>query len=193
MFPFDRRVYFINKDFQSRFILRFVLTTSFWALAAVALFTVIAGRRLQDVLYSPHISIQSSVELLMPSALQAHLLSFVLFGAVLFLALRALWKRLSLPLYSLKKDIARIAAGDLVSGVSLREGEEFQDLAFELDGMRNGLRSRFSLLKERRTALSEAVRELERAVWKGTPSLAQAAAVKKAAEQLRGGLDGFSN
>ena len=192
MFPFDRRVYFINKDFQSRFIIRFVITTTVWALAAVALFTFIAGKRLEDVLYSPHISIQSSVELLMPSAFQAYVLSLILFTGILIFAFRALWKRLSLPLYSMKKDIARIAAGDLASGVSLREDEEFQELAFDLDGMRSRLRNKFSLLKERRAALSESVAELEKAVWKGTPSISHVAAVKKAAEQLKGDLDGFT-
>lgn len=192
MFPFDRRVYFIKKDFQARFIVRFVLSTTIWAVATVSLFTFIAERRLDDVLYSPHINIQSSIELLMPSVFLAHVISVLLFTAILVYAISALWRRLSRPLYSLKKDVARIAAGDLVGGVSLGEEEEFQDLAIDLDEMRTGLRQKFIRLKDGKDALTEAALELERAVWKGGPSVNHAAAMKKAVDRLKGELDGFT-
>lgn len=187
----SRRIYLVKKDFQGKFILRFVLSTTVWILATVSLLTLMLQRRLEDVLYSPHINIRTSVDLLMPSTLQAHLLSLVLFTAILLYAIHALWRRLAPPLYSLKKDIARVASGDLAGGVALREDEEFQDLAQVLDGMRTDLRQKFIRIKEREGELSAAVAELDRSVLKGNPSLQQTASLKSAAARMREELNGF--
>lgn len=187
-----RRNYFIKKNFQTRFILRFVVTTTIWAVAAVSLFVMMAERRIEDVLYSPHINVRSAVELVMPSLLSAHLLSLILFTVLLLLAVRGLWKRLSPPLYSLKRDIMRLAAGDLVSGIALSEGDEFQDLAADLDRMRSGLRERFIRLKERQKVLSESAAELQKAVLKSKDASDELKRVKDAIGRMKEELDGFS-
>ena len=187
-----RKIYFIKKDFQFRFILRFVITTTVWGAATVSLFTVMAGKRLEEFLYSPHINIKTTAELLMPSAIHAHIISLLFFTALLAYAIRALWKKLGGPLYSLKKDITRMTSGDLVSGVALRGDEEFQDLASDLDRMRGELRDRFVRLKEREDALSAAVSTLDRAVLKGSPSADHLSAVREATAKMKQELKGFT-
>ncbi len=187
-----RKNYFIKKDFQTRFIVRFVVTTTVWAAAAVSLFALLGSRRLEEVLYSPHINIRTTTELLMPSALQAHAISLALFAAILGYAIYALWKRLSVPLYCLKKDLARVSAGDLGSGITLREGEEFRDLASDLDGMRNGLRQKFARVKGAHETLSAAASDLERAVLKGRPSAQDVASLRSAVERMKEELNGFT-
>jgi methyl-accepting chemotaxis protein len=191
MMPISRRSYFIKKDFQSRFILRFAAGATLWIVATVSLLFLLMQRRIEDVLYSPHINIRTSIDLLMPSALQAHVYTFVLFTAILLFAVRALWKRLSPPLYSLKKDITRIAAGDLLSGVALGEDEEFQDLAAVLDRMRSDLRQRFIRIKDHAAGLSAAVEALDRAVLKGNPTIQLAAEIKKTVERMKEEVHGF--
>jgi methyl-accepting chemotaxis protein len=187
-----RKIYFIKKDFQTRFIVRFVVTTTIWAAAAVSLFALLGNRRLEEVLYSPHINIRTTMELLMPSALQAHVISLALFAAILVYAIYALWKRLSVPLYCLKKDLARVSAGDLGSGITLREGEEFRDLASDLDGMRSGLRQKFVRVKDAHETLSAAASDLERAVLKGRPSAQHVASLRSAVERVKEELNGFT-
>ena len=190
--PLFRRVYFIQKDFQSRFILRFVLTITIWAVAAISLFLLMAERKMEELLYSPHITVKTTAELLMPSIFQAHALALVLFTGILLYALHSLWKRLSVPLYSLKKDITRIAMGDLVSGVVLRDDEEFQGLAKDVDNMRSSLRRSFVRLKERHLELSGAARELEKALLKGKLSAGEVAALQKKVSQMQEELRAFS-
>lgn len=189
---FGRKIYFIKKDFQSRFIVRFVVITTIWATAAIALFTLMAERKLQEVLYSPHITVSTTAELLLPSAFQAHLISLLLFTVILLVSIHALWKRLSVPLHSLKRDIVRIAGGDLVSGVALREDEEFQDLAADLDGMRGELRRKVAGMKERHAELSEAAEAMEKALLKGTLSADQVAAFREKVSWMREELHEFT-
>lgn len=187
-----RRVYLISRDFQSRFILRFVITTTVWAVLSISLFTLIAKRELDDVLYSPHINLRTTVDLLMPSVVQAHIASLVLFTVILIFAVRALWRRLSGPLYSLKKDIVRISGGDLVGGVVLREEEEFQDLAGVLDRMRTDLRKKFTSIRGRHDELSATVLELDRALARGSLPAERMLSVRTALERMREDLNGFS-
>ncbi len=189
---FGRKIYFIKKDFQSRFIVRFVVITTVWATGAIALFALMAERKLQEVLYSPHITVSTTAELLMPSAFQAHLISLLLFTVILLYAIHALWKRLSVPLHSLKKDIVRIAGGDLVSGVALREEEEFQDLAADLDGMRGELRRKVTAMKERHEELSEAAEAIEKALIRGTLSADQVAVFREKVLWMREELHEFT-
>jgi methyl-accepting chemotaxis protein len=192
MAVYRRRVYLISRDFQSRFILRFVMTTTVWVVLSISLFTLIAQRKLEDVLYSPHINLRTTVDVLMPSAVQAHVASLILFTAILVLAVRALWRRLSGPLYSLKKDIVRISGGDLVGGVVLREDEEFQDLAGMLDRMRTDLRRKFTSIRGRNDELSATILDLDRALARGTLPAERVLAVKTAVERIREDLNGFS-
>jgi methyl-accepting chemotaxis protein len=192
MGPSNRKIYLVKKDFQSRFILRFVITTTVWAAVTVSLFTLMAGKRLEEFLYSPHINIKTTAELLMPSAVHAHIISLLFFVALLVYAIRSLWKKLAGPLYSLKKDITRITLGDLVSGVALRGDEEFQDLASDLDRMRGELRDKFVRLKEREEELSVAVSTLDRAALKGAASSDHVSAIREATAKMREELKGFT-
>ena len=187
-----RRNYFINKDFQSRFILRFVLTTTVWAIAAILLFTYFAKKKLEEALYSSHLTVSSPGELLLSSTVFAHAIALVLFVFLLAYAVYTLWKKLSFPLYMLKKDLARIAGGDLVTEVSLREEDEFQDLAAEVNAMRKELDSKLVKIKDGHAALAAAVSELRRAVLRDNPSSTPVGPLKEAIERMKEGLNAFT-
>ena len=187
-----RRNYFINKDFQIRFIQRFLVTTTVWAVAAASLFAYFAKLRLQGALYSSHLTIKSTAELLGPSTLLAHAIALVLFAALLAYAIYALWKKLSVPLYMLKKDLVRIASGDLVNDVTLREEDEFQKLAAEIDEMRKELRRKLIRIKEKHADVSTAVSGLDRVLLQGQPVSNQAESIKAAAARLLEELHAFT-
>ncbi len=184
--PFiTRKIFFIKKDFQTRFILRFILVAIIWAAASIVLFASLAGRRLDSVRYSSHVDIATMKELLLPITVGAHAISLLVFAGILAYTIRTLWRRLSPPLFSLKKDIARIAAGDLMSEVSLSREEEFQDLAADLDGMRRGLRDKVVHIQKQQPLLSAAAVDLNNAFLKGGLSSSHVEALRTAVERMR--------
>jgi methyl-accepting chemotaxis protein len=187
-----RRNFFINKDFQSRFILRFAGAATIWSVAAALLFTFFAKERLRDALYSSHLTLRPAGEFLMPTALYAHGIALVLFTLILAYAIHALWKRLAAPLFMLKKDIARITSGDLVNRVLLREEDEFQELAAGADAMRSELGAKFVRIKEQHGALVRAIAGLDRAFLQGLPLNGHVAAVKETAARFHEELDVFA-
>lgn len=186
----NRKIYFIKKDFQTRFILRFVITATLWAIGSVILFIVMAGKRLQDIRYSPHISVRTTSELLLPSVLTSQVVTLLIFTGILAYAIYVLWKKLSIPLYSIKKDITRIGTGDLLTPVTLRE-EEFQDLAGDLDRMRNELKEKIARIRDRHAVLSNSAFELQKSILKGNPSVLHSSLLRDAAARLKEELHGF--
>lgn len=187
----NRRTYYIQKDFQSRFILRFVAVATVWAGATILLFTYLAEKRLDAIRYASHLDIKTMSDLLLPVTIGVQVISLLAFAGILASTIDSLWKRLSPPLFSIKKDITRIAAGDLASEVSLSKDEEFQKLAADLDGMRQGIREKIVRLKEQQAALSSASEELSRAVLEGKQSLSSAASLRAAVERMRAAVQVF--
>jgi methyl-accepting chemotaxis protein len=186
-----RKIYFINKDFQSRFILRFVAVATIWAAATIMLFVYLTGKKLDAIRYSSHIDIKTTSELLLPVTVGVNAISFLVFAAILAYTINALWKRLSPPLYSIKKDIVRIAGGDLASEVSLSKDEEFQHLATDLDTMRRGIREKIVRLKERQVVLSSAADQLVKSTLGGSPSVSSAASLQAAVDGMKGDVQAF--
>jgi methyl-accepting chemotaxis protein len=191
MTAYTRKKYFIDKDFQSRFILRFVAVAIIWAAATIMLFSYLAGKRLDDIRYSSYIDIKTTSELLLPVTVGVHVISLLVFAGILAATINSLWKRLSPPLYSIKKDIMRIGGGDLASEVSLSKDEEFQYMAEDLDDMRKGIREKIVRLKQQQVLLSAAADELARSVLVEKPSLPSVTSLRAAVERMKGEIQVF--
>jgi len=180
-----RKKYLIDKKMQTRFILKFVLIVMCWAVATVGTYTFLVENKLDSIRYSSHVTIKTTGELLLPLTLETHLISLLIFAAILAYAMRSIWKKLSPPLYSIKKDLARIASGDLTSEVSLCNGEEFQVLASELEKMRRDLRENIVQIKNQQQVLSASSAEIDNSISAGNFSMTQAASLRSAVDRMK--------
>lgn len=188
-----RKIYFIKKDFQTRFILRFVVIATVWAAATVMLFAYLAEKRLEIFRFSSHINVSTTSELLMPITLATHMATLLIFAIFLVYTIHRLWKSLSTPLSYIKKDIARLTDGDMSHKISLRESDKFNDLATDLDGMRRGLRDKIIQMKEQQRVLADASVTLSGSIVKGNASLADADSLQSAVEGMKKGLKEFQS
>lgn len=180
-----RKIYFINKRMQTLFILKFVFIVICWAAATVGVYAYLVAKKLESIRYSSHVDIKTTGDLLLPITLGTHLISLLIFAAILAYAMRSIWNKLSPPLYSFKKDLGRIASGDLTGEVSLCKGQEFQELASELEHMRKGLRENIVRIKEQQQALSAAVSGIDSSTSAGNLSAAHVASLQSAATRMR--------
>jgi methyl-accepting chemotaxis protein len=188
-----RKIYFIKKDFQSRFILRFVAVSTVWLAASVLLFFYLAHKKLEEIRYSSHIDIRTTSELLMPVTVSALAVSLLIFACILGYAIHTLLHRLSGPLDQIRRDISRIAGGDLTSDIILRKKDEFQDLAADLEKMRTVLRERFARIKEQQAMLSVAAVELSRSVQVGNASPQQVASLESVVAGMKEAVHVFQS
>ncbi|OGR00380.1 MAG: hypothetical protein A2505_08650 [Deltaproteobacteria bacterium RIFOXYD12_FULL_55_16] len=186
-----RKIYFIKKDFQTRFILRFVFVATAWSAATVGLYAYLANKKLERLRFSNHIDITTTNELLLPLTVGVATISLLVFALFLAYTFHSLWKSLSPPLLIIKKDLAKMADGELASAINLPEPYEFQDLAAELDEMREALREKIVRLKNQQLILAAAAAELNGAIATGSPSSASAAALRLALAQMQVDVNAF--
>ncbi|PIY20751.1 MAG: hypothetical protein COZ12_08360 [Deltaproteobacteria bacterium CG_4_10_14_3_um_filter_60_8] len=186
-----RKIYFIKKDFQTRFILRFVAIATVWAAATVLLFAYLAEKRLERFRFSSHIKITTTSELLLPITLGTHAVTLLIFAAFLIYTIHALWKSLAGPLASIRKDLATLTGGDMSHRISLGESDKFNDLAADLDGMRLGLREKVMQMKEQQPGLADASAKLGAAIGKGNASVADADSLLAAVQRMQKNIENF--
>lgn len=191
MKPYKRKTYFIKKDFQLRFILRFVAVATAWAGATVLLFVILALRKMEQARYSSTLDVTTTSDLLLPMTLGVHLFSLLAFAGILAYTMRSLWHKLAEPLAKIKSELARIAAGELARPVTLRKTDEFQDLAAHVEDMRRSLREKIVSLKEGGLALSVASSELNRSLLDNGTTPAHAEALNNVVARMKQDVRAF--
>lgn len=186
-----RKIYLIQKDFQMRFILTFVAGATVWGAATVGLFIYLAEKRLQRMRFSSHINVSTTSELLLPTTIGVQVICLLIFAGILAYTVRSLWKRFSPPLAAIKKELAKIADGELTSEIFPREYADFQGMAGSFEGMRKGLRNKIVRIKESQQALGVSAAELSGSIINGDASSAHVASLQSAVERMKEHLQAF--
>jgi len=188
--PYRRRNYFTHKGFQSRFIFRFVAVATAGSALTVAIFNIFAYRRIEELLYSTHISVQSTGEAVFEQLLYVNTAAIAFLIVAVYFTLRAILWRVSGPLFRMKKDIQKVADGDFSAELVLRRNDEFQEVASHLRAMVDTLRSLFVQVRRDHETLREALHQLDRETLRGREGATAAAQVfTERARRLRDTLD----
>ncbi len=145
---YRRRKYFIKKDSQARFILRFVGISLAGGLAAVALFVYLGGKKMDTVLYSMILPGKSAAKLLLPELLWINGAIILFIATVLLFTANRLLNTLNGPLRKIAADLRRATEGDLTIRTVLRKEDEFQDTAAEINAAIQTVHSALSTCRE---------------------------------------------
>lgn len=183
MAEYRRRNYFINKAFQSRFILPFILATSLANIITVTLFIVLARNKIDSVMYSMRLPLTSAATLLSPAAFFASLVAVAAVSLLFLFAARGMYQKITGPLHQIGAGLQRITSGDLSTTITLRDKDEFKDFAGELNTMARELNRRFTNVKAEVAALAKAAEAL-----KASPQTADTRAVHESIRQAAGSL-----
>jgi methyl-accepting chemotaxis protein len=164
---FRRRNYIVNKKMQLRYSLLFLVVSLVGSILSVALFNILAVRRLESLMWKSHLNLQSTGEVIRPLALYVNIADFLFVLVLLILIASWMMKKTSGPLFRIANDIDQIASGDLSRNIVLRRKDEFQDVADDLNDMTGQLRQSFAGIKEDYARVAESVSDLKKAVESG--------------------------
>ncbi len=139
---YKRRRYLIKKDEQGKFIFKFVIVSCLGSMITIALFNFLAQKKLDKVLCAMRLPPQTG-EILRGEMLLANALAIIVIVLAFFIISRMILAGISGPLRKLGSDVGRIGEGNLDIPVKLRDKDEFQDFAHEVNLMREELRRRF--------------------------------------------------
>ena len=185
---FKRRKYIVDKRFQGKFILFFVIISSFISIVATVVFNHIALKRLESIIWSAHISVKTTDEVIGSLFIYVNIIAFLVVSFLLILTGIWMVRKTSGFLYVLSKNIMRVANGDLSVSIDLGQKDEFNDVVSSLNDMIKKLRERFFNIKQQYGEISAYIRDIERTYAKDTPEREDIQKVLKRLETLRENL-----
>lgn len=161
--PYRRRNYFIKKGFQSRFMLRFIAASVLANVITVTVFIFLARKKIDGLLFSMRLPNVSVGALLSSEAFTASIVAVVSVSLLFLWVARGMYDKIAGPLHRIMADLHTIGNGDLSCRVTLRDMDEFNDFAGEINAMVETLNHRFSGVKNRADELARASKDLRNA------------------------------
>ena len=158
--PYRRRNYFTNKGFQTRFILHFLTAAAVANVVTVAVFVIIARKKIDSLLFSMRLPQTSGGDILSSAAFFASIAAVAAVILLFLWAAREMHRKIANPLHHVRADLHKIETGDLHSRVTLRDEDEFKCFAEELNTMVDGLNRRFTGLRNKADELAKAAKTL---------------------------------
>lgn len=161
MKPYKRRKFFIEKQFQTKYLLLTILLLALYSLIFVAL--IFLPYILPLHYNTPLTERAEAAEILLilhNRVWPALLVVIMLLGSLsIFIS-----HKIAGPLYRLKKALQEITEGNLDTRVTLRKGDELRDMAEHINHLAEELRTFVTALKNDYDLLSTYIGELEKQI-----------------------------
>ena len=139
---YKRRNYFVKKDFQTRFILKF----SFITLIGVGISTILLFILSRDTLTSSSRSSRLTIEntgiAILPNIIFSNLITLALISLAAIAVTLFVSHKIAGPLFRLEKEVEEIGEGNLTRKVMFREKDQITALADGLTQMTASLNKR---------------------------------------------------
>jgi methyl-accepting chemotaxis protein len=180
--PYVRKHYFIKKDYQAKFILKFCLLVLLGCLLSMAILFFLSNETLTSTFENSRLLVRKTGFAILPSIILTNLITLVIIGFATIGVVLFISHKIAGPIFRFEKELKLIGQGDLTIRISLRKHDQLKDLSNSLNTMTESLdRKLAGVLKEIEETLAVARR----------PDVPEE--MKTAAAQLhRRFLDGFT-
>lgn len=143
-----RRQYFIDKKFQTRFIVKFASLVIIATAVSSAIVYLMAMSTVTTSFENSRLLIEGTADFILPSILLAGAITIISIGfATIAIALFTSHK-IAGPLYRMQKDLKEVSAGNLQMIFTLRKGDELKPLAESLNMMVEALKGDVAGIKK---------------------------------------------
>jgi len=142
-----RKNYFIDKEFQTRFVLKFCLLVVLAAIITTAILYFVSKQSTTVSILDSRVMVRSTADFLLPILIQTVLAVMVILGLATIIVTLLFSHKIAGPLYRFKKAIEEIKLGNLSANFHLRNYDQLQDLSDEVNAMIDTTREKINLIK----------------------------------------------
>jgi methyl-accepting chemotaxis protein len=142
-----RRNYYIKKEFQRNFILKFCALVALGALISGAIIYAMSVSTVTTTFENSRLAIKSTSDYILPAVLLSSLIMMILVGFATIVITLFTSHKIAGPLYRIERDLEELAAGNLNIRFNLRGGDEIKALAANLDQAALSLKLKVSAIK----------------------------------------------
>ena len=160
-FAGKRRNYFVDKEFQGKFILRFCLLVILGGILTVGILYLFSMRSTTVSIINSRVVVRSTADFLMPMLIQTVAIITVFIAIATFLLTLFISHKISGPIFRFKSVLESLKAGDFSSKFKIRRFDQFQDLALGINGMIDSLKIELEALRKGIGDLRNKVEKIE--------------------------------
>jgi methyl-accepting chemotaxis protein len=143
-----RRQVFVQKDFQSKFILKFCLVLLTGIIISIGLLFLFSKNTLTSSFEQSRLVIKNTASAILPSVFLSHLIALVLITLLTIVVTLLISHKLAGPLFRFQKELREIGEGNLTQVIKLRKNDQVKAMADSLDQMRVNLQKKILNVKE---------------------------------------------
>lgn len=170
-----RRNFYIKKEFQRNFILKFCALVVLGALVSGAIVYLMSKSTLTTTFENSRLTMKSTADFILPALIASSVVVVILVGVATILITLLTSHKIAGALYAIEKRVDEVAAGNLKTEFHLRERDQVKPLAVGLNVMVFNLRNSVKDLKK-------SVAELEKAVSDGASGVSSGDITRKLEE-----------
>ncbi|MCX5692195.1 MAG: methyl-accepting chemotaxis protein [Candidatus Omnitrophica bacterium] len=142
-----RRIYFIEKSFQAKFIMKFCGLVALGGLLTIGLLYLWAARATTVSIVNSRVVVTNTANFILPLLIQTVIIATVAVAIATICVTLFVSHKIAGPLYRFKKIMEALGEGDFLNQVKIRNGDQFQDLAKIFDNMIAKNRAKIKALK----------------------------------------------
>ncbi|MCK5164009.1 MAG: methyl-accepting chemotaxis protein [Desulfobacula sp.] len=161
---YKRRNYFINKEFQGRFIFNFFLLATIGSLLFVSVFSFFSSNTLSIAYDNYHLQLGVTPGILFKNILSAQWLFVVFGGGIVIIVTLFLTHRVAGPFYRFERTLDEMIEGDISNKIILRQKDEGKDLAQKINAFNFILEDKLSLIENFNSDIKVSSLELKNAL-----------------------------
>ncbi len=138
---YRRRNYFINKAFQSEFILKFCALVALGCIIFGLILYALSSKTLTTSFENSRLVVKSTADYLIPGLLFGGIIVGVLTAVATSIIVILMTHRVAGPMYRFQKQVEKVGSGELASDLSIRKKDQFQDFVTAFNKMTDDLNS----------------------------------------------------
>jgi methyl-accepting chemotaxis protein len=142
-----RKKYFVNKKFQTEFIVKFCFLLTLGAVISGGIIYLMSRSTLTTTFVNSRLVIKSTADFILPTVFLSGAVTVVLISLATIAIALFLTHRIVGPLYRLERVVDLVAAGDLTVCFHLRKKDEMKTLAANFKKMTEGLNESIGTMK----------------------------------------------
>jgi methyl-accepting chemotaxis protein len=157
---FKRRHYFINKEFQTLFAVKFLIVLIIAAVAAMGLYLYHTAGTITIGYDGSEINLDQTNNFFLQTVILS-IIGLIVFSGIIAVTLMIfISHKIVGPLFNIEKNLAEISWGDLTIRIQLRGRDQFETLADEINQMTSVMDAKFSVVKNQVADLSRLIDEI---------------------------------
>ncbi len=140
--PHRRRNYFVKKEFQFKFILKFCLLLLMGVIIATGILLLFSQGTLTSSFQESKLTIKSTALAILPAVIFTNLITLGLISLASIVVTLLVSHKLAGPMFRFEKETMAIGEGDLTKEITLRKNDQLFEIAGSLNRMTGSLRGK---------------------------------------------------